>query len=93
MAVKLRLKRMGTTKRPFYRIVAADARSPRDGKFIEMVGTYNPLTSPAEVKIDEELAIKWLKTGAEPTDTVRILLKEQGLLEKLHLERNSKKGA
>jgi small subunit ribosomal protein S16 len=84
MAVKLRLKRMGTTKKPFYRIVAADARSPRDGKFIELVGTYNPLTNPKEVTIDEEVAMKWLNTGAEPTDTVRTILKEQGLLKKMH---------
>jgi small subunit ribosomal protein S16 len=90
MAVKLRLKRMGTRKRPYYRIVAADARSPRDGRFIELVGTYNPLATPAEVSVDKEVAIKWLNTGAEPTDTVRILLKEQGIFEELH---NSKKGA
>ena len=73
MAVKLRLKRMGSKQRPFYRIVAADARSPRDGRFIETVGTYNPITEPAEVKIDEELALKWLANGAIPTDTVRNL--------------------
>ena len=90
MAVKLRLKRMGTKKRPYYRIVAADARSPRDGRFIELVGTYNPITTPAEIKVDAELAIKWLKFGAEPTDTVRDLLRQQGILEQLH---NSKKGA
>ena len=73
MAVKLRLKRMGSKQKPFYRIVAADARSPRDGRFIETVGTYNPITEPAEVKIDEELALKWLANGAIPTDTVRNL--------------------
>lgn len=89
MAVKLRLKRMGTRKRPYYRIVAADARSPRDGRFIELVGTYNPLTTPAEVSVNKEVAMKWLNTGAEPTDTVRILLKEQGIFEELH---NMKKG-
>lgn len=71
MAVKLRLKRMGSKKKPFYRIVAADSRSPRDGRFIEVVGTYNPIMEPAEVKIDEELANKWLDNGAQPTDTVR----------------------
>jgi len=92
MAVKLRLKRMGTTKKPFYRIVAADSRSPRDGRFIELVGTYNPLVTPAEVSIDEEVAMKWLRTGAEPTDTVRDLLKRQGIMTKLHVERHSKKG-
>ena len=91
--VKLRLKRMGTKKRPTYRIVAADSRSPRDGRFIELVGTYNPLTSPAEIKIDETVAMKWLNTGAIPTDTVRNLLKEVGILEKIHQERQTKKGA
>ena len=75
MAVKLRLRRMGAKKRPFYRIVAADSRSPRDGRFIEIIGTYNPLTSPAEIKIDEEKALKWLKEGAKPSDTVRDLFK------------------
>ena len=88
MAVKLRLKRMGSKKKPFYRIVAADSRSPRDGRFIEVVGTYNPIMEPAEVKIDEELANKWLDNGAQPTDTVRYLLKKQGILAKRH---NSKK--
>lgn len=80
MAVKLRLKRMGAKQKPFYRIVAADARSPRDGRFIETVGTYNPITKPAEIKIDKELALKWLKNGAEPTDTVRSLLRNEGIL-------------
>ncbi len=91
MAVKLRLKRMGSKKKPFYRVVAADSRSPRDGRFIETVGTYNPITEPAEVKIDEEVAMKWLRDGAIPTDTVRNLLKKQGILEKFHNERMSKK--
>ena len=80
MAVKLRLKRMGSKKRPFYRVVAADSRSPRDGRFIETVGTYNPIMEPAEIKIDEEKAIKWLKDGAIPTDTVRDLFRSQGRL-------------
>ena len=84
MAVKLRLKRMGAKKRPFYRVVAADSRSPRDGKFIETVGTYNPITEPAEIKIDEELALKWLNNGAIPTDTVRNLFKQQGIMQKFH---------
>ncbi|NLM63601.1 MAG: 30S ribosomal protein S16 [Mollicutes bacterium] len=91
MAVRLRLRRMGAKKQPFYRIVAADSRSPRDGKFIENIGTYNPLTEPAEIKIDEELALKWLRTGAEPTETVRTLFKKAGILEKFHNERMSKK--
>lgn len=88
MAVKLRLKRMGSKKRPFYRVVAADSRSPRDGRFIETIGTYNPITTPAEVKIDEEKALKWLGTGAIPTDTVRDLFSSQGIMEKFH---NSKR--
>lgn len=75
MAVKIRLKRMGAKKSPFYRIVVADSRSPRDGRFIETVGTYNPVVSPAEVKINEELALKWLQNGAKPSDTVRNLFK------------------
>ena len=80
MAVKLRLKRMGAKKRPYYRIVAADSRSPRDGRFIETVGTYNPIMEPAEININEEVALKWLSTGAIPTDTVRDLFKKQGIL-------------
>ncbi len=79
MAVKLRLKRMGAKQKPFYRIVAADSRCPRDGKFIETVGTYNPVANPAEVKIDKELAIKWLENGAQPTDTVKALFKQEGI--------------
>ena len=92
MAVKLRLKRMGAKKRPFYRIVAADSRSPRDGRFIEVVGTYNPITEPAEVKVNEELALKWLQNGAIQTDTVRDLLRKQGVMEKFHNIRMTKKG-
>ena len=84
MAVKLRLRRMGAKKRPFYRVVASDARSPRDGKFIEIIGTYNPITEPAEVKIDEEKAIKWLSDGAIPTDTVRDLFSKTGIMNKFH---------
>ena len=80
MAVKLRLKRMGGKQKPFYRIVAADSRFPRDGRFIETVGTYNPITKPAEIKIDKELAIKWLSNGAQPTDTVKALFKKEGIL-------------
>ena len=89
MAVKIRLKRMGAKKSPFYRIVVADARSPRDGRSIETVGTYNPLTQPATVNIDEEKALKWLADGAKPSDTVRNLFSKQGIMEKFH---NSKKG-
>lgn len=80
MAVKLRLKRMGGKQKPFYRIVAADSRFSRDGRFIETVGTYNPIAKPAEVKIDKELAIKWLSNGAQPTDTVKALFKKEGIL-------------
>ena len=80
MAVKLRLKRMGSKQKPFYRIVAADSRSPRDGRFIETVGTYNPIKQPAEVNIDEEKANKWLDNGAQPTDTVKALLSKAGIL-------------
>ncbi|MBQ7141341.1 MAG: 30S ribosomal protein S16 [Bacilli bacterium] len=87
MAVKLRLKRMGAKKRPYYRIVAADSRSPRDGRFIETVGTYNPITEPAEIKVDEEKAIKWLNDGAMPTDTVRNLLSKAGVMKKFHDEK------
>jgi len=84
MAVKIRLKRMGAKKNPFYRIVVADSRSPRDGRFIETIGTYNPVAEPAEIKINEELALKWLQNGAKPSDTVRNLLSKQGILEKFH---------
>ena len=80
MAVKIRLKRIGTKKAAFYRVVVADSRSPRDGRFIEEIGTYNPLTDPAEVKIDNEAALKWIKNGAQPTDTVRALLKRTGAI-------------
>jgi small subunit ribosomal protein S16 len=90
MAVKLRLRRMGAKKRPFYRIVAADSRSPRDGRFIEAVGTYNPLVEPAEVKIDEEKAIKWLNDGAKPSDTVRDIFSKAGLMTKFHGQRGNK---
>ncbi|KEP27875.1 MULTISPECIES: 30S ribosomal protein S16 [Bacillus] len=90
MAVKIRLKRMGSKRSPFYRIVVADSRSPRDGRFIETVGTYNPVVSPAEVKINEELALKWLQNGAKPSDTVRNLFSNQGILEKFHNAKNSK---
>lgn len=78
--VKIRLKRMGAHKKPFYRVVIADARAPRDGRFIEEIGYYNPLTDPADIKIDEEKAKKWLGTGAQPTDTVKELFKKSGIL-------------
>ncbi len=81
MAVKIRLTRMGDKKSPFYRVVVADSRAPRDGKFIDIVGTYNPKTSPAEIKIDSEKATEWINKGAQPTDTVRALLVGAGVLE------------
>ena len=84
MAVKMRLKRMGAKKAPFYRVVVADSRSPRDGKFIELIGTYNPLTTPAEIKINEELALEWLAKGAIPTDTVKNVLSKAGIMKKFH---------
>ena len=78
--VKIRLRRMGAKKAPYYRIVVADARSPRDGRCIEEIGTYNPLTEPATVTVDVEKAQTWIKNGAQPTDTVRTLLKNAGVL-------------
>lgn len=81
MAVKIRLKRIGAKKNPFYRVVVADSRYPRDGRFIEELGTYNPLVDPAQVNIDGEKAAKWIKNGAQPTDTVRALLKKTGVIQ------------
>ena len=78
--VKIRLRRMGAKKAPFYRIVVADSRYPRDGRFIEEIGTYNPLKEPSEIVVNAEAAQKWIKDGAHPTDTVRILLKKAGVL-------------
>ncbi len=79
MAVKIRLRRMGAKKAPFYRVVVADSRYPRDGRFIEEIGYYNPMTNPAEIKIDAEKAAQWLKNGAQPTETVKALLKNSGI--------------
>lgn len=81
MAVKLRLTRIGKTKQPQYRIVAADSRSPRDGRFIEIVGHYNPLTDPSTLKVDNDKAVKWLQQGAQPTERVRKLLEISGAIE------------
>lgn len=91
MAVKMRLRRMGAKKRPFYRIVVADSRFPRDGRFIEEIGYYNPIETPAKVEVNKELALKWLRDGATPTDTVRDILSKQGILKEFHEEKNSKK--
>ena len=82
MAVKLRLLRMGAKKAPFYRIVAADSRAPRDGRFIELLGTYDPRTNPAKVTIKEEEVLKWLNNGAQPSDTVKNLLSKEGSIKK-----------
>ena len=81
MAVKIRLRRMGMKKHPFYRVVVADGRSPRDGRCIEEIGHYNPMTQPAEIRIDNERASYWLENGAQPTDTVRVLLKKTGAID------------
>ena len=81
MAVKMRLRRMGAKKAPFYRVIVADSRSPRDGRFIEEIGYYNPLTNPAEIKIDAEKAKKWIANGAQPTETVKSLLKKSGIVD------------
>ena len=82
MAVKMRLKRMGKKRNPIYRIVVADSRAPRDGRFIELLGTYNPCTNPAQVNLKEEEILKWLNNGAQPSDTVRNLLSKQGIMKK-----------
>ena len=81
MAVKMRLTRMGAKKAPFYRVIVADSRSPRDGRFIEEIGYYNPLTEPAEIKLDADKAKKWLGNGAQPTETVKALLKKSGIVD------------
>ncbi|MFD1888435.1 MULTISPECIES: 30S ribosomal protein S16 [Paenibacillus] len=84
MAVRIRLKRIGAHKAPFYRIVVSDSRSPRDGRFIEEIGTYNPVAEPSVTKIDEEKALKWLQDGAQASDTVRNLLSKAGVMKKFH---------
>jgi len=91
LAVKIRLKRMGDNKRPTYRIVVADSRAPRDGRFIETVGTYNPLKEPSEVKIEEDAVLGWLANGAQPSDTVRNILSKEGIMKKHHEAKNAKK--
>ena len=79
--VKMRLKRLGAKKAPFYRVIVADSRSPRDGRFIDEIGYYNPLTTPAEIKLDAEKAKKWIQNGAQPTETVKALLKKSGIVD------------
>ena len=81
MAVKIRLRRMGAKKKPFYRIIVADSRSPRDGRFIEEIGTYDPLKDPSEIKVDGEKAKRWISNGAQPTESVKTLLKKAGVIE------------
>jgi len=93
MALKIRLQRKGRKKKPFYHIVAADARAPRDGKFIQKMGTYNPLTVPATITLDIDTAYDWLMKGAQPTDTARAILKFKGVYYKKHLQRGVTKGA
>ena len=88
--VKIRLMRMGSKRKPFYRIVVADARTKRDGQYIELVGTYNPVMDPAEIKINEGVALKWLKDGAVPTDTVKSLFTKAGINKKFHEMRMKK---
>jgi len=91
MAVRIRLSRFGRKKAPFYRLVVADSRSPRDGRFIELLGTYNPMTDPAAVTVNEERALYWLNVGAQPSDTARGLLKKQGVWEKFESSKTAKK--
>lgn len=93
MPVKIRLQRKGRKKAPFYHIVIADARAPRDGRFIEKIGTYNPMTKPATIDLDRDKAYEWLFKGAQPTETVRSILRFKGVLYKKHLNRGVKKGA
>ena len=88
MAVKIRMKRAGAKRKPFYRLVVADSSSPRDGRIIEQIGTYNPVSNPKELKVDEELALKWLAEGAQPSDTVRNLLTSEGIMQKFHESKN-----
>ncbi len=92
MAVKIRLMRMGAKKDPFYRMVVADSRSPRDGRFIDQIGYYDPTTEPATVKVEEEKAIAWLQKGAQPTDTVRSIFSRLGIYEKLNQARAEVRG-
>ncbi len=93
MAVKIRLARRGRKKRPYYHIVVADARAPRDGKFIEQIGSYNPMTKPASIELDRDKAFEWLLKGAQPTDTARAILRFKGVMYRKHLARGVKKGA
>lgn len=93
MAVRIRLQRMGRKQRPFYQIVVADSRSPRDGRFVEQLGSYNPMTKPATIDIDRDKAFEWVMKGAQPSDTVRAILRFKGIYYKKHLMRGVSKGA
>ncbi|WP_101843861.1 30S ribosomal protein S16 [Halobacillus sp. Marseille-P3879] len=90
MAVKIRLKRMGSKRNPFYRVVVADSRSPRDGRFIEQIGTYNPVANPVHVDIDADKAMDWMSNGAQPSDTVRNLFSKEGIMKQFHDKKNNK---
>jgi len=90
MSVRIRLRRMGATKRPFYRVVVADQRSPRDGRFIENIGKYHPLEDPSLIEIDEERALHWLRVGAQPSNTVRVLMTKIGIWDKFAADRPEK---
>ncbi|MBB6449324.1 small subunit ribosomal protein S16 [Geomicrobium halophilum] len=90
MATKIRLKRMGSKKKPFYRVVVAETGAPRDGRFIEEIGTYNPIAEPTEFSVDEEQAVKWMLEGAKPSDTVRSLFSNRGIMTKVHEAKNGK---
>jgi len=93
MAVRIRLKRLGAKKRPYYRVVVADQRSPRDGRFIENIGKYHPLEDPSLIDINEERALHWLRVGAQPSNTVKVLLTKSGIWEKFAAEKQAKKAA
>ena len=93
MSVRIRLKRLGAKKRPFYRVVVADQRSPRDGRFIENIGRYQPLDDPSVIEIDEERALHWLRVGAQPSNTVRVLMTKVGIWDRFTSEKSEKKEA
>ena len=93
MSVRIRLKRLGAKKRPFYRVVVADQRSPRDGRFIENIGRYQPLDDPSVIEIDEERALHWLRVGAQPSNTVRVLMTKVGIWDRFTAERSEQKDA
>ena len=93
MATRIRLRRMGAKKRPFYRVVVADQRSPRDGRFIEIIGKYHPMDEPSVIEIDETKALVWLRKGAQPSQTVQVLLSKVGIWEKFQAEKKESKAA